>query len=102
GQARPWPEPLARASGADSVRGGVMNMKQIEILFLTNCRHLRRECQCVGLMLKQRIRHHLNFVKAYVLVEFCQPCGQRRGDEVNSVAACSEFLTEFGSNNAAT
>jgi hypothetical protein len=53
-------------------------------------------------MLKQRIRHHLNFVKANVFVEFCQTCGQRGGDEMNGVTACSEFLTEFGSNNAAT
>src|ERR1041385_1332401 len=66
-------ERLARENRADRMRNRVMNVKQIEFLFLGDRRHLGRECEGVRLMLKQRVRHHLDFVETYTIVELSQP-----------------------------
>jgi hypothetical protein len=52
-------------------------------------------------MFEQRVRHHLDFVKAHVLIQFSQASGKRRGDEMDRVSASGEFLSEFRANNAA-
>src|SRR5262249_30978019 len=79
----------------------VMHVQEIEILFFSDGRHLRRQCKRVRLMLKQRIRHHLDFVKTHPIVELRQPGWQCRGNEVDCVAACCEFFSELRADDAA-
>src|SRR6202008_2042135 len=83
------------------MRNRVVNVQQIEVLFLRDCRHFSSERESVWLMFKQRIRHHFDFVKMHALVEFSQTSGQYRSDEVNVVTACSEFFAEFGADYTA-
>ena len=66
-------ERFAREDGADRMRDRVVNVQQIQVLGLRNCRHLGRERESVRLMLKQRIRHHLDFMKTHALVQFGEP-----------------------------
>src|ERR1044072_5697295 len=95
-------ERLASEYRADRMWNSVMDVQQIEFLFLSDSRHFCRERECVRLMLKQWIRHHFDFVKAHTLVEFSQTSWQCRRDEVNCVTACSEFFAEFRADDTAT
>src|SRR5215212_593661 len=72
GQASPRLERLARENRTDRMRNSVVNVQEVEVLFLGHCRHLRSQCERVRLMLKQRIRHHLHFMETHVLVELRQ------------------------------
>src|SRR5215212_9800635 len=83
GQASPRLQRLACENRTDRMRNGVVNVQEIEVLFLGDCRHLRSQCERVRLMLKQRIRHHLDFMETHVLVELRQSRWQCRGDEMN-------------------
>src|SRR6187431_2505884 len=58
-----WLQRLARQDSADRMRDCVMDVKQIEIFCFGDCRHLRRERECVRLMFKKWVRHHLDFVE---------------------------------------
>jgi hypothetical protein len=78
-----------------------MYVQQIEILSLSHGRHLGRQRQGVRLMLEQRIRHHLDFVKTHPLVQLSQTRRQRRGDEVHRMAARREFFAQLRTDDAA-
>ena len=54
-----------------------MHVQQVEILAVRHHGHLRRQSEIVRLMLEQRIRQHLDFVKSHALVQFGEPRGQR-------------------------
>ena len=92
---------LAREDRANRMRDGVMHMQQIEILVFSYGRHLRRQRQRVRLMLEQRIRHHLDFMKTHALIQFSQPRRQSRGDEMHGVPALGKFFPELRAHNAA-
>src|SRR2546425_12968254 len=77
------------------MRNSVMYMEQIEILLFRYRRHLRSQRQRVRLMLEQRIRHHLYFMKTHALVELCQTRRQSRGNEVDCVAASGQLLAQL-------
>src|SRR5688572_3683148 len=83
------------------MRNRVVYVKQIELLFFRDGGHLRGQRQRVRLMLEQRIRHHLHFVKTHMLVQFREPRGQRRRDEMDGMTARGEFLAEFRSHDTA-
>src|SRR6266496_1737079 len=83
------------------MRNRVMNVEQIQVLSLGHSRHLGRQGKCVWLMLKQRIRHHLNFMKTHPLVQFSQPGGQGRRNEMHRVAARRELLAKLRADDTA-
>src|SRR5437868_399477 len=92
---------LAREDRANRMGDGVMHMQQIEILVFSYGRHLRRQRQRVRLMLEQRIRHHLDFMKTHALIQFSQPRRQSRGDEMHGVPALGKFFPQLRAHNAA-
>src|SRR6266576_3337536 len=95
GQMSLWLQRFARENSADRVRNRIVNVKEIQILLLRHFRHLGCERQGVGLMLKQRIRHHLNFMEAHALIELRKPRWQSGSDEVDGVTSCREFLPQL-------
>ena len=78
---------FARENRADRMRNRVVNVKQIQVFRLRDRRHFRRERQRIRLMLEQRIRHHLDFVKTHSLVKFGQTSRQSGSDEMDGMAA---------------
>ena len=68
---------LTGKNRTNRMRDGVMNVKQIKILAFGHGRHLGCQRQRVWLVLKERIRHHFDFMKAHSLIQFSQSRWQR-------------------------
>src|SRR5882724_10709823 len=100
GQIPFWFERFAREDAADRVRDGVVYVKQIQILGLRHRGHLGCERQSVWLVLEERIRHHLHFMKAHALVKLREAGRQGGRDEVDCVAACCQLLAQFRADDA--
>src|ERR1041385_1811995 len=83
------------------MRNGIVHVQQIEIFVFSYCRHLRCQRQRVGLMLEQRIRHHLDFMKSHPLIQFSQARGQRGRDEMNGMAALRKLFPQLRTDDAA-
>src|SRR5438477_7301758 len=83
------------------MRNRVMHVQQIEILSLSHGRHFCCQSQCVRLMLEQRVRHHLDFMKPHALIELSQTRRQSRRNKMHRMAARREFLPQLRTNDAA-
>ncbi len=78
-----------------------MHVQQIQLLGFSHGRHLGRERERVRLMFEQRVRHHLDFMKAHALIQLSQTRGQRRRNEMHRVTARREFLAQLRTDDAA-
>jgi hypothetical protein len=76
-------------------------VEQVEVFGLGHVRHLRRQGQRVGLVLEERVRHHLDFVEPDALAQLDEAGRQRRGDEVNRVSARRKLLAQLRADDAA-
>ena len=64
-------------------------------------RHLRRECEVVRLMLEQRIRHHLDFVKMNSFVELGDARRKHGRDEMHVMPTLGKIASELRTDDAA-
>jgi hypothetical protein len=92
---------LAGENGADRVRDGVMNVKQVQFFGTGDGRHLGREGEVVWLVLEQGVRHHFHLVKVDALIQLGQPRRQKRRDKVYIMSPLSQIAAELGHNDAA-
>src|SRR5437868_6683599 len=69
------------------MRNGVVYVKQIKVFSFGNLSHLRSQRERVRLVFEERVRHHLDFVKAHALVQLGQARRESRRNEMNRVAA---------------
>ncbi len=86
---------------AHRVRDRVVHVQQIEFVELRDLSHARRQRQIVGRIFKQRIARDLDLVIMDVRFRSGQANGLRIGDEMNLVAAASQFQAQFGGDYSA-
>jgi len=82
--------------GADRMRNGVVDVKQVEGFGFKDFEHFGGEGQGVGWVIEKRVRGDFDFVEKNVWI--AKVHANRRGvaDEMDVVAARGEFLAEFG------
>ena len=78
-----------------------MHVQQIELFRTGDRRHFCCEREVVGLMLKQRIRHHLDLVKMHAVIQFGDAGRQDGRDEVDVVPAFRQFSPKLRPDDAA-
>jgi len=86
---------------AHRVRNCVVHMQQIEFVKLRNLSHARRQRQIVWRIFKQRITRDLDLMIVNVGFRSGQANGLRIGNEMNLMAAASQFQSQFGGHNSA-
>ena len=91
---------LARQQRGDGVRNGVVDVQQIERVELRDLGHARGQRQVVGRMLEERVVVDIHLVEEDVGFAAAQPERQRRGDEVDLVAARRQLNAKLRGNHA--
>src|SRR5271169_6185492 len=83
------------------MRNRIVHMQQIEFVKLRNLSHARRQRQIVWRIFKQRITRDLDLMIVSVGFRSGQANGLRIGNEMNLMAAASQFQSQFGGHNSA-
>ena len=77
-----------------------MNVQQIERGRFGHFVHFGGKRECVGRVIEERVRRDFHLMKIDIFVRRAQPDRHRVTDEMNLVAARSEFDAEFGGHHA--
>ena len=77
-----------------------MDVEKIERFGFENFEHFCGERQSVGRMVEERVGDDFDFVEMDALAVSDHSDGRGVADEMNVVAARSEFLAEFGGDDA--
>ncbi len=93
-------EHLPGEQGADGVGNGVVDVKDIQRVELSDLCHTSGEGEIVGRVLEEGISRDGDFVKVDVGFATGESEGLRRGDEVDVVPAGGELDTELRSDDA--
>ncbi len=80
---------------AHGVRDGIVNVQKIERVELGDLSHSGRKCKIVGWVFEKWVVCDGYFVKMNVGLSAGETEGLRVGDEVNFMATCREFDSEF-------
>ena len=79
-----------------------MHMQQIQLLGFENFQHLCSEREGVGRVVEKRVGRYLHLMKKDMRIVQIHANRRRIADEMNVVAAGSQFLAQFSGDDAGT